>query len=110
VIAAVTALSGCGSSSSSADDQMMATQASSTTTHAAASARGPKLKIVDSDDGRILANGRGRALYLFTADHGKASNCSGDRATAWPPSSSGRSRSRAGREAGQDRHHPANRR
>jgi predicted lipoprotein with Yx(FWY)xxD motif len=40
---------------------------------------------VDSDYGRILASGRGRALYLFTADHGKASNCSGDCAQAWPP-------------------------
>jgi predicted lipoprotein with Yx(FWY)xxD motif len=36
-------------------------------------------------EGRILSNGRGRALYLFTADHGKGSNCSGDCATAWPP-------------------------
>jgi predicted lipoprotein with Yx(FWY)xxD motif len=41
--------------------------------------------ITDSDYGRILANGRGRALYLFTADAGRASNCSGDCATAWPP-------------------------
>jgi predicted lipoprotein with Yx(FWY)xxD motif len=52
---------------------------------ATAKARAPKLKITDSDYGRILANGRGRALYLFTADRGKTSNCSGDCATAWPP-------------------------
>jgi predicted lipoprotein with Yx(FWY)xxD motif len=51
----------------------------------ATKAKGPKLKITDSDYGRILANGRGRALYRFTADHGKGSNCSGDCATAWPP-------------------------
>ena len=52
---------------------------------ALASAKGPKLKLVDSNYGTILANGRGRALYLFTADGGKASNCYGDCATAWPP-------------------------
>ena len=28
------------------------------------------MKIVNTDYGRILFNGRGRALYLFTADHG----------------------------------------
>jgi predicted lipoprotein with Yx(FWY)xxD motif len=52
---------------------------------ATASAKGPKLKLVDSNYGTILANGRGRALYLFTADGDKASNCYGDCATAWPP-------------------------
>ena len=43
------------------------------------------MKVVSSDYGRILADGHGRALYLFTADQGKASNCAGDCATAWPP-------------------------
>jgi predicted lipoprotein with Yx(FWY)xxD motif len=52
---------------------------------AAARVKGPKLKVTSSDYGRILGDGRGRALYLFTADHGKGSNCSGDCATAWPP-------------------------
>jgi predicted lipoprotein with Yx(FWY)xxD motif len=85
-IAAI-AIAGCGSSSSSAkDDPTPArTQAASAPTAASAAARGPKVKVIDSDYGRILADGRGRALYLFTADKGKASNCSGDCATAWPP-------------------------
>jgi predicted lipoprotein with Yx(FWY)xxD motif len=52
---------------------------------AGASARGgPKLKVVASDYGRILANGRGRALYLFTSDHGTPT-CESDCAQAWPP-------------------------
>jgi predicted lipoprotein with Yx(FWY)xxD motif len=51
----------------------------------AAGAKGPKLKLVESDYGTILANGRGRALYLFTADRGRTSDCYGDCATAWPP-------------------------
>jgi predicted lipoprotein with Yx(FWY)xxD motif len=87
VVFASALLGACGSSSSSADDHMAApsTEAAATSPAAAAKARGPKLTITDSDYGRILANGRGRALYLFTADRGKASNCSGDCATAWPP-------------------------
>jgi predicted lipoprotein with Yx(FWY)xxD motif len=50
-----------------------------------AASRGPKLKIVGSDYGKVLANGRGRALYLFTADRRKRSRCYGDCARAWPP-------------------------
>src|SRR5215218_10458052 len=75
-------VAGCGSSSSSAKDDPVA---AATAVANAASTKGPKLKIVSSDYGSILANGRGRALYLFTADHGKTSSCSGDCATAWPP-------------------------
>jgi predicted lipoprotein with Yx(FWY)xxD motif len=85
---AAAALASCTSSDSSANDDpaTAGTGASPPTSGAAtAKARGPKLKITDSDYGRILASGRGRALYLFTADHGKGSNCSGDCATAWPP-------------------------
>jgi predicted lipoprotein with Yx(FWY)xxD motif len=85
VVLVITVLAGCGSSSSSAkDDPVVAFNAASPAS-ATAVAKGPKLKIVDSDYGRILASGRGRALYLFTADQGKASSCSGDCATAWPP-------------------------
>jgi predicted lipoprotein with Yx(FWY)xxD motif len=84
-IAAAALWAGC-SSSSSADDQMTASSAPDATPVAAtAKARAPKLKITGSDYGSILANGRGKALYLFTADRGKTSNCSGDCATAWPP-------------------------
>ena len=50
-----------------------------------AGAKGPKLKLVETDFGTILSNGRGRALYLFTADSGRTSTCYGDCATAWPP-------------------------
>jgi predicted lipoprotein with Yx(FWY)xxD motif len=86
-VIAAAAIAGCGSSSSSANDDSASasTQEPSTQAASAARARGPKVKVVSSDYGRILADGRGRALYLFTADKGKASNCSGDCATAWPP-------------------------
>ena len=35
--------------------------------------------------GKILDNGQGRTLYLFQADSGTKSNCSGACATNWPP-------------------------
>ena len=84
-IAAVVALAiaSCGSSGSSADGATMPAPADPPT--AAIAVNGPKLKLVESGYGTILSNGRGRALYLFTADHGKGSNCSGDCAAAWPP-------------------------
>jgi predicted lipoprotein with Yx(FWY)xxD motif len=87
VAIAALATAGCGSSSSSAkgDPAPASTRAAAAPTAASAAARGPKVKVVSSDYGRILADGRGRALYLFTADKGKASTCSGDCATAWPP-------------------------
>ena len=89
-LVAVAAIIGCGSTSSKASDPVAAapgySSPSTATTAATASApKGPKIKVADSDYGRILFNGRGRALYLFTADQGKTSNCSGDCATAWPP-------------------------
>ena len=81
--AALLAVAGCGSSDSSANGATTSAPADPPTATPAANA--PKLKLVDSDYGTILSNGRGRALYLFTADHGKGSTCSGDCATAWPP-------------------------
>jgi predicted lipoprotein with Yx(FWY)xxD motif len=88
VLTLVAALAGCGSASSSAKDDPAApsvAKASVTSTASEASRRGPKLKVVSSDYGRILADGHGRALYLFTADRGKRSSCYDDCATAWPP-------------------------
>jgi predicted lipoprotein with Yx(FWY)xxD motif len=35
--------------------------------------------------GRMLFDGAGRALYLFTRDRTTRSRCYGDCATAWPP-------------------------
>ena len=80
------AVAGCGSSSSSAkDDPVVSATTHGASTSAAPNQRGPKLKVIGSDYGRILADGRGRALYLFTSDRGQGSRCSGDCATAWPP-------------------------
>jgi len=52
---------------------------------AGAAGKKTKLTLQESAYGRVLFDGRGGALYLFTADSGKTSNCYGDCAVAWPP-------------------------
>jgi len=53
---------------------------------AAAQAKGSTLAVRSSRFGRILVDGRGHALYLFTRDRrNQSSRCYGDCATAWPP-------------------------
>jgi predicted lipoprotein with Yx(FWY)xxD motif len=53
---------------------------------AAASAHSTgKLVVRTTDVGRVLADGRGHTLYLFTVDKAKKSSCYGACAAAWPP-------------------------
>jgi predicted lipoprotein with Yx(FWY)xxD motif len=73
----------CGGSSGG-DASSNSAQAATTATTAAAPT-GPPIKVRDSDYGKILVDGRGRALYLFTADKGGRSKCYRDCAAAWPP-------------------------
>jgi predicted lipoprotein with Yx(FWY)xxD motif len=63
-----------------------------------AAATGPKVKIVRSQFGHILADGRGQALYRFSRETGGASRCYGACAKAWPPVPA-RGRPTAGRGA-----------
>ena len=44
-----------------------------------------KVKLQSSTYGKVLFDGKGGALYLFTADTGKTSNCYGQCAVEWPP-------------------------
>jgi predicted lipoprotein with Yx(FWY)xxD motif len=43
------------------------------------------LQSVSGIPGKFLADGQGHALYLFEADKGTASTCTGACAAAWPP-------------------------
>jgi predicted lipoprotein with Yx(FWY)xxD motif len=45
---------------------------------------GPKVKVADSELGRILVDESGRTLYGFTRDKKKASNCDADCIAVWP--------------------------
>jgi len=43
------------------------------------------ITLANSDLGKILVNSKGQTLYLFQADKGSVSTCSGACASAWPP-------------------------
>jgi predicted lipoprotein with Yx(FWY)xxD motif len=81
------------SSSSSSNGSTQAPVASSATAQpsspAAASSGTAAMTIglqsVSGIDGKILADGQGRALYLFTGDKSSTSTCAGACASAWPP-------------------------
>jgi predicted lipoprotein with Yx(FWY)xxD motif len=51
---------------------------------AAASAAGT-VKVTQGALGTFLVDGGGHTLYLYTADQGTTSSCTGGCATAWPP-------------------------
>lgn len=85
----------CGDESSSADESdAPATNATAATTEAqdATEAQQPRkrrrtttLKLRNTRFGRILVDGKGRALYLFTREPSTRSRCYGQCAVAWPP-------------------------
>jgi predicted lipoprotein with Yx(FWY)xxD motif len=52
---------------------------------AMAAKRGAAVKVVSSEFGRVIADKRGEALYLFDKETSKRSRCYGACAVAWPP-------------------------
>jgi predicted lipoprotein with Yx(FWY)xxD motif len=74
---AVTACGDMGSASARSETRSANAQA--------ASSRGPTLKVVSSQYGKVVADSKGEALYLFTKDGRGKSRCYGDCAAAWPP-------------------------
>ena len=105
VLAAVAAgPAGCGNdpdpvSDPAADGRASATEPAAAAEPAApetaAAARGPLVKLRDSQFGPVIFNGRDQAAYTFTRD-GRRSRCYGACAEAWPPFFA-RGRPRAGR-------------
>jgi predicted lipoprotein with Yx(FWY)xxD motif len=73
----VVALASCGGGS---DNKPIASAPPKT-----ASGQPATVGVENSNLGKILDNGQGRTLYLFQADTGTTSNCSGACATEWPP-------------------------
>lgn len=67
------AAAGCGSSGTSTGSGATGTASNAT------------VSVVNTSTGPILANSQGRTLYLFTADTGTTSTCTGACATNWPP-------------------------
>lgn len=62
--------------------------------------RGKFVKAVGSEFGRVVADGKGEAFYLFDKEKSKRSQCYGACARAWPPVLT-RGRPRAGRGVNQ---------
>jgi predicted lipoprotein with Yx(FWY)xxD motif len=89
-VVACTALGGgvaaCGDDGSTNAGATTATTAQESPSPAAGSARrGKAIKVMNSRYGRMLFDGRGRAIYLFTRERGSKSRCYGACAVAWPP-------------------------
>jgi predicted lipoprotein with Yx(FWY)xxD motif len=61
--------------------------AAGSTTRTAAASAATKVELQNTKLGKVLADGRGRTLYLFEKDKrgSKKSTCSGPCAAAWPP-------------------------
>lgn len=80
------ALAAC-SSGASAGGSPAASAAPSAAASAApsAAAGGITLNLADSSLGKILTDGAGKTLYVFTADSAGKSACAGDCAKTWPP-------------------------
>jgi predicted lipoprotein with Yx(FWY)xxD motif len=96
VIGIAALLAGCGGSGAtgsggSSDKGQAGPGDAAKETPASASPAQPKprtgkfVKVMKTQYGRILVDGKGKALYLFTRDKGAGSRCSGDCAGRWPP-------------------------
>lgn len=73
-------------SSSSGTSSYGKSSAPTSTTPAAMTATGPaSVAAAQNSLGMILTGDQGRALYLFVADKGTTSTCTGDCAKEWPP-------------------------
>ena len=86
------AVAGCGGSSGAEGGSAYGGGTSQSTAAASAPAApasngsgAASITLANSDLGKILVNSKGQTLYLFQADKGSVSTCSGACASAWPP-------------------------
>jgi predicted lipoprotein with Yx(FWY)xxD motif len=89
-VAAALVLAACGGSNSSSSSGSGSTPSygaskPSTSNTSNSSAATSVVSTKTSSLGTFLVDGNGRTLYLWDADHGSKSTCSGACAQAWPP-------------------------
>ena len=77
------ALAACSSTGSGATPAASA-QAPTAAASPSAAAGGVTVNLADTTLGKVLADGGGKTLYVFTADAAGKSNCAGDCANNWP--------------------------
>jgi predicted lipoprotein with Yx(FWY)xxD motif len=84
-------VAGCGNDADEAPADAAASTSRTTAfeaparSRAATSRRGKTIKVVRSQFGRILADGRGQAVYVFDKEASSRPECYGACAKAWPP-------------------------
>jgi predicted lipoprotein with Yx(FWY)xxD motif len=88
-VASALVLAACGGSSSSSSSGSGSTPsygaAKPSTSNTSNSSGAASVSTKTSSLGTFLVDAKGRALYLWDADHGSKSTCSGACAQAWPP-------------------------
>jgi predicted lipoprotein with Yx(FWY)xxD motif len=106
VLASLGLAAGCGDDGYSGGSDGSSGEPAATTTTAAGATesrarRTTTVKVMNSRYGRVLFDGKGRALYLFTRERSARSRCYGQCAVAWPPFyARGRLRAGSGVDAG----------
>jgi predicted lipoprotein with Yx(FWY)xxD motif len=90
--AAALIAAGCGGddangngSASSSNGASKRTSGDAIEAEASKPAKGTRVKVVDSDYGSVIADGKGEAFYLFDKEGTKRPECYGDCARVWPP-------------------------
>jgi predicted lipoprotein with Yx(FWY)xxD motif len=82
---------GCGSDTAESPavaagaEADISTSESTTVTRSTPGKRGKTIKVIRSQFGRILADGRGQAVYVFDKETSSRPQCYGGCARAWPP-------------------------
>jgi predicted lipoprotein with Yx(FWY)xxD motif len=61
------------------------TSAKAMKAEASMAANGTRVKVVSSNFGRVIADGKGEAFYLFDKESSKKPRCYGACASVWPP-------------------------
>jgi predicted lipoprotein with Yx(FWY)xxD motif len=86
-LASALVLAACGGSNTSNKSNTSSTTTTSSTASTPSSSPRPASVVgtTTSSLGTFLVDAKGRALYLWDADHGSKSTCNGECATDWPP-------------------------
>jgi predicted lipoprotein with Yx(FWY)xxD motif len=85
-LVAAALIAGCGdddANDSGSPSRMTSEDAMQAETSVAA--KGTRVKIVSSDYGSVIADGKGEAFYLFDKESSKKPRCYGACASVWPP-------------------------
>ena len=84
-VAVAMVLAACGGSSTSSSSGSAAGDGAPAAGSAGGSGAASVVGTKTGSLGTFLVDGKGRALYLWEADHGSTSTCTGACAQAWPP-------------------------